>query len=164
MCTHITRTELIRKTSFLLTYLVHKYMQFSVKNFSAVMGAVPSFLNFVNLTHRIVGSPIMNVVSSGFGPLLGVYWNKYIPRGASKIKAPAAAAATAPKVVYFATCVSRSMGPALGDIESASIHEKTLSLLEKAGMQVVYPSNLSDLCCGLIYDSRGLPVQVCASI
>jgi D-lactate dehydrogenase len=135
--------------------------QYSVKNFGAVMGAVPTFLNFVDMSHRILGSPIMNVISAGFGPLLGVYWNKYVPRGAAKLKAPSAAEATAPKVVYFATCVSRSMGPARGDIEDASIHEKTLSLLEKAGMQVVYPADVANLCCGLIYDSRGLPVQVC---
>ena len=43
------------------------------------------------------------------------------------------------QVVYFATCVSRSMGPARGDSEDASIHDKTMSVLAKAGYEVRPP-------------------------
>ena len=36
-------------------------------------------------------------------------------------------------------CVTRMMGPARGDTETASVHEKLLSLFEKAGYEVIYP-------------------------
>ena len=62
-------------------------------------------------------------------------------------------------MVYFATCVSRSMGPARGDSETAAIHDKVMSVLAKAGYDVVLPADLGAACCGLVFDSRGLPAQ-----
>ncbi len=43
------------------------------------------------------------------------------------------------QVVYMPACVTRMMGPARGDTETASVHEKLLSLFEKAGYEVIYP-------------------------
>ena len=51
------------------------------------------------------------------------------------------------------------MGPARGDSESAAIHDKVLSVLAKAGYEVVLPAGLPSACCGLVFDSRGLPAQ-----
>ncbi len=39
-------------------------------------------------------------------------------------------------------CVTRMMGPARGDPETASVHEKLLSLFQKAGYEVIYPEVL----------------------
>jgi D-lactate dehydrogenase len=50
-------------------------------------------------------------------------------------------------------------GLARGDSDQGSLHEKTVSVLSKAGYDVVVPSGLSELCCGLIFDSRGFPKQ-----
>ena len=43
------------------------------------------------------------------------------------------------QVVYAPACVTRMMGPALGDTERESVHEKLLSLFNKAGYEVIYP-------------------------
>ena len=43
------------------------------------------------------------------------------------------------QVVYAPACVTRMMGPAYGDTERESVHEKLLSLFEKAGYEVIYP-------------------------
>lgn len=60
------------------------------------------------------------------------------------------------RVVYVPSCASRTMGPALGDPETASLPEKTAGLLAKAGFAVVYPKGLSALCCGQPFDSKGM--------
>ena len=52
---------------------------------------------------------------------------------------PAPAPGLPRQVVYMPSCVTRMMGPALGDSETASVHEKLLSLFEKAGYEVIYP-------------------------
>lgn len=49
------------------------------------------------------------------------------------------------QVVYAPSCVTRMMGPAQGDSERASVHEKMLSLFEKAGYEVIYPKVCSSL-------------------
>ncbi|ADU64880.1 D-lactate dehydrogenase (cytochrome) [Desulfurispirillum indicum S5] len=59
------------------------------------------------------------------------------------------------QVVYFPACVSRSMGPAHGDLDQRSLTEAMLSLLEKAGYEVIYPANLDALCCGTPFESKG---------
>ena len=43
------------------------------------------------------------------------------------------------QVVYAPSCVTRMMGPAHGDSERQSVHEKMLSLFNKAGYEVIYP-------------------------
>ena len=43
------------------------------------------------------------------------------------------------QVVYMPSCVTRMMGPALSDTERASVHEKMLSIFDKAGYEVIYP-------------------------
>jgi hypothetical protein len=50
------------------------------------------------------------------------------------------------------------MGPARGDSETEAIHGKVLSVLAKAGYEAVLPPAAA-ACCGLVFDSRGLPAQ-----
>ncbi len=44
-----------------------------------------------------------------------------------------------PQVVYLPSCVTRMMGPAAGDDQTASVHEKMMSLFSKAGYEVRPP-------------------------
>jgi D-lactate dehydrogenase len=67
-----------------------------------------------------------------------------------------AASQDRPEIVYFPSCVSRTMGPARNDPETDALPAKTAALLEKAGYRVVYPANLGGLCCGQPFESKGL--------
>ncbi len=56
------------------------------------------------------------------------------------------------QVVYAPSCVTRMMGPASSDIEQGSVHEKLLSLFDKAGYEVIYPEVTTPTanCCAAI--------------
>ncbi|SEF81719.1 FAD-binding and (Fe-S)-binding domain-containing protein [Vibrio hangzhouensis] len=60
------------------------------------------------------------------------------------------------KVVYLPSCASRNMSthPDAGD--QRSIAEVTLSLISKSGYEITTPDKLSDQCCGMPYDSKGM--------
>jgi len=58
-------------------------------------------------------------------------------------------------VVYFPSCISRSMGPAKGDADDDSQSRVTHRLLKKAGFDIIYPENLNNLCCGMAFNSKG---------
>jgi D-lactate dehydrogenase len=60
------------------------------------------------------------------------------------------------KVVYMPSCASRSMGQQADAPDQRSLTEVTLSLLEKAGFEVILPARLTDQCCGMPYDSKGM--------
>jgi D-lactate dehydrogenase len=61
------------------------------------------------------------------------------------------------KVVYFPSCVARMMGHAAGDPDPRTVTDAMLSVLDKAGYDVRFPSDLADLCCGLSFESKGFP-------
>jgi D-lactate dehydrogenase len=59
------------------------------------------------------------------------------------------------KVIYFATCLTRSMGAIPGEPSRVSVPEAVVSVARACGSQVVYPENLPSLCCGQPFFSKG---------
>jgi D-lactate dehydrogenase len=59
-------------------------------------------------------------------------------------------------VVYVPSCATRTLGPSVGAPESDSVPERMTALLEKAGFRVIFPHNLSNLCCGQAFESKGM--------
>jgi D-lactate dehydrogenase len=49
------------------------------------------------------------------------------------------------------------MGPAPGDPDQRPVSAAMLSVLDKAGYDVRFPSGLAGLCCGLSFESKGFP-------
>ncbi|QUJ66211.1 FAD-binding oxidoreductase [Photobacterium sp. GJ3] len=60
------------------------------------------------------------------------------------------------KIVYMPSCASRTMGQQSDNPDTRSLTEVTLSLIEKAGFDVIIPETVNDLCCGMPYDSKGM--------
>ncbi|MCL9773885.1 FAD-binding and (Fe-S)-binding domain-containing protein [Vibrio methylphosphonaticus] len=79
----------------------------------------------------------------------------------STIIASSATGASSPiltdkKVVYLPSCASRNMGTQPKAKDQRSLSDVTLSLMEKAGFDIIFPEALSDQCCGMPYDSKGM--------
>ena len=76
--------------------------------------------------------------------ITGIYSLQLCVQGASKLnmspRVPEQPKKGLPRqVVYAPSCVTRMMGPASSDTEQGSVHEKLLSLFDKAGYEVIYP-------------------------
>lgn len=54
-------------------------------------------------------------------------------------------------VIYFSTCINRSFAPQSSLKDTRALQEVFESLCKKAGVSVVYPHNLNNLCCGKAY-------------
>ncbi|NOH28940.1 FAD-binding oxidoreductase [Vibrio mediterranei] len=63
---------------------------------------------------------------------------------------------TLKKVVYLPSCASRNMQTQPAARDQRSLEEVTLSLISKAGFELVTPKQLSDQCCGMPYGSKGM--------
>ncbi|GHA16408.1 FAD-binding and (Fe-S)-binding domain-containing protein [Oceanisphaera arctica] len=61
-----------------------------------------------------------------------------------------------PKVVYFPSCSSRTLGQSPAASDRRSLTEVTQAVLEKAGFDVILPRELNSLCCGMPYQSKGM--------
>ncbi|WOH39541.1 (Fe-S)-binding protein [Thalassotalea fonticola] len=60
-----------------------------------------------------------------------------------------------PKVVYFPSCASRTMGPAIDAKEKNSLPDITYQLFEKAGFEIISP-DFTGQCCGMPFNSKGM--------
>ena len=86
-------------------------------------------------------------------------WNRYIPKAADTIIPPPVDEKSPLKVVYFPSCLSRTLGVSIDGSDNRSQNSKIEQLLLKAGYQVIYPKNLSELCCGMPFSSKGFDEQ-----
>ncbi len=156
--------KLIKDLRFRQTSLLGQMVAHAVaRNFGAVTGVVRVLLNAVDLVHRVVGSHFMEIGSQAlrratFGrvPL----WNRYMPKGSARITVePERETDSRPVVVYYPSCITRTMGVSHDYRQARCLTETTSRLLMKAGFRVVYPRSLSRLCCGMAFDSKGFKEQ-----
>lgn len=146
----------------------HSVARFLAKNMSSVTGTMRFMLKCVGFSHAILGTKLMGGTALALRKLSGnriPLWNEYMPRGAGRIPAPTGngrlplSGRTAPQpsrtVVYFPSCINRTMGKSADYDGEPGLTTKTVALLEKAGYGVKFPENLSNLCCGMAFDSKG---------
>jgi len=60
------------------------------------------------------------------------------------------------KVVYFPSCLNQTMGRAPKD-KVKPLASEMVELLNKAGYEVLFPPKMESLCCGTIWESKGMP-------
>ncbi|MEN8189043.1 MAG: FAD-binding and (Fe-S)-binding domain-containing protein [Thermodesulfobacteriota bacterium] len=82
-------------------------------------------------------------------------WTPAMPGGVSPLKEAEVNPAAEDKVVYFPSCIARSMGPAKDDPVEHSIFEVTTRVLARAGYGIIFPKNMKKLCCGTPWESKG---------
>ncbi|MDE6668740.1 MAG: FAD-binding oxidoreductase [Muribaculaceae bacterium] len=65
------------------------------------------------------------------------------------------------KVVYFPSCINRTMGispeATKNGKELKPLVEMMVELCAKAGYEVIFPKGMKNLCCGMIWESKGMP-------
>ncbi len=132
---------------------------FVARNFSGITTVIRSGLNLADFIHRVLGTPLMIRMASGSRDLTNgalPLWTPWMPKGAkSPQQRHSSAPSERPKVVYFPSCVGRTMGPALHDHDQRPLNQAVLSLLEKAGYDVILPPDMDKLCCGMAFESKG---------
>lgn len=127
---------------------------------SEITSAGRAGLNFVNFFHAILGDALMGGIAGAMRSVSGNLipkWNKAMPKGAKKIKHDIANEGHSDKVVYFPSCINRTMGKSKGyRNDEVELTRKTEELLIRAGYTVIYPEGLNNLCCGMAFSSKGL--------
>ena len=129
------------------------------KNIRTVTSGARKVLSIVSFFHTLLGTKTMKLLSNGLqrvsrNSIPG--WNPFIPSGAKKIRTEREKITTNPrKVVYFPSCINRSMGLSNDQKDEVQLTEKMVGLLHKGGYEIIYPENLNNLCCGMAFSSKG---------
>ena len=127
-------------------------------HFSCVAKAVSKSLDATNALHKAVGASFMKngscllrAVTFGASPA----WNRAMPKGGGPLPKVQPAPGNPRKVVYFPSCISRSMGPGREHDDTRTEPQVMISLLHKAGYDVIIPAGVEKLCCGMAFASKG---------
>ncbi|MEA5061957.1 MAG: (Fe-S)-binding protein, partial [Petrimonas sp.] len=139
-------------------------------NMDKVSSTVRQLLKVPHTVARIIGYNRMENIARGLfkvGDGLFPLWTRYTPSGAAKIKQdifpadPSASSASSgsPLVVYFPSCITRTMGTVPAQNEAGDTPAKMLSVLQKAGYTVIIPEGKESLCCGMAFSSKGFRKQ-----
>jgi D-lactate dehydrogenase len=130
--------------------------------YAETTAAVRAGLKLAHAAHRLIGSERLEAAAATARRLSGnrlPLWTRDMPRGVDGPRPQPVKVDALWQAVYFPSCISRTMGPAMGDPERDPLHAVTVRLLEKAGCGVVFPENLEKLCCGTPFESKGFFAQ-----
>jgi D-lactate dehydrogenase len=127
-------------------------------HYAGALSGLRAGLTVAHAAHAVLGTRLMSALARAgraatFDKL--PLWNPALPRPAPHARFEDVRRGRAREVVYFPACVVRAMGPAAGEPDARGLHEAMLSLLDKAGYDVLFPRDLDRLCCGLTFESKG---------
>ena len=128
------------------------------EHLSGVTTAAAVSLNVVNGIHSLVGTKGLERMSNAARSLSKdriPRWTPAMPRGGSAPGETEVNPEALRKVVYFPSCIARSMGPAKNDPMQDSIPKVTIRVLQKAGYGILFPAEMKNLCCGTPWQSKG---------
>ena len=60
------------------------------------------------------------------------------------------------KVVYFPSCINQTMGQSKQGGKKHDLVDEVIQLMAKAGYEVIFPKGMEKMCCGQIWESKGM--------
>ena len=134
------------------------------KNLSTVGKALTPILGIAHVAQNIIGDKMTTIA----GKAMHYSSGRMIPLWTPSLPAPVRAkdvqtakeygaihglkGLSDKRVVYFPSCLNQRLStpgkPVVNDVTE---------LLNKAGFEVIFPENMQNLCCGTIWESKGMP-------
>ena len=127
---------------------------FAANHFHGVKNGLRPILSLASLGHTILGTKAMSAICNGLHAIGIPLWTPSMPKPI--YSAPNPTKKSDLKVVYFPSCINQAMGIQRNSPYQNNVETEMIQLLEKAGYQVIFPENMDSLCCGTIWESKGM--------
>ena len=135
----------------------HAAGEFAARRFAGLKNTLRPVLTMADAAHRVLGTRTMTSVTKGLHALGLPQWLPSMPRAYRMPDALRKTPVSEPdKVVYFPSCINQTMGLARETPVAEPLAGKMVALLRKAGYEVIFPENMERLCCGTIWESKGM--------
>lgn len=134
------------------------------KNLANIGTALTGILGVANVAKTVLGNKLTTITGKamhyGSGGLVPL-WTPALPRPVGKRDIQTACeygvvhglkGLQDKRVVYFPSCLNQR----LSTPDKPLVNDMT-ELLNKAGYEVIFPANMENLCCGTIWESKGMP-------
>ena len=165
-------THLIRQLDMLNSKMGYKAGEFAANHLAGIKKGLRVVLDVAHLGHVTLGPKLMSSVCRGMNKMGLPLWTTAMPKKrrqpkqsdltkliikeslphADKKEEPA----TDLKVVYFPSCINQTMGlPRKSPVERSLVDE-VVQLMHKSGYEVIFPEGMERMCCGQIWESKGM--------
>ncbi len=161
-------THLVRQQQLPPSSLGYRIGDYAARHFAGIKEGLRPVLGLAHVAHSLLGTPLMTSVTRGLHHALGLpQWSPSMPKpyhykGTRVVSSNVAYKGsvderpTKRQVVYFPSCINQTMGLPSKSKEEQALVNKMIALLHKAGFEVIFPEGMEQLCCGTIWESKGM--------
>lgn len=159
---HINTGELthdIRRANLPEHSIGYQVGRYAARHFSGVKPMIRPVLTIADTTHSLLGTSTMSQLCQALHHRLSLpLWTPAMPKAFKLHTDSKQSDQGSPlKVVYFPSCINQTMGIARKSPVEQALANKMIALLHKAGYDVIFPAEMEKLCCGTIWESKGMP-------
>lgn len=156
--THLQRQLLMDRSPIL-----YKVGDVAARHLALCKAGARTLLGAAHLAHSVLGTTVMSGLCNGLHKLGVPLWMPSMPKPylysakrIAKEEQDAGPKTLTDKVVYFPSCLNQTMGLAKGAPVKHSLVDEMCLLFHKGGYEVIFPDKMKDLCCGQIWESKGM--------
>ena len=179
-------THLIRQMDMLESPMGYKVGEFAANHMAGIKSGLRVVLDVAHLGHVTLGPTLMTSVCRGMNKMGLPLWTTAMPKkkrqpkpsdltqfiiekslppspskergqwSESESPLPLEGSGEALKVVYFPSCINQTMGQAKDGNKKHDLVDEVILLMAKAGYEVIFPKGMERMCCGQIWESKGM--------
>ena len=165
-------THLIRQMDMLKSPMGYKLGEFAANHMAGIKSGLRVVLDVAHLGHVTLGPTLMTSLCRQMSKIGLPLWTTAMPR---KKRQPKPSDLTqfiiekslphhsddtpqhsALKVVYFPSCINQTMGLSKEAKVKHALVDEIIQLMTKAGYEVIFPEGMERMCCGQIWESKGM--------
>ena len=165
-------THLIRQMDMNQNKVGYQIGEFAANHMAGIKQGLRVVLDVAHLGHITLGSSLMTSVCRGMNKMGLPLWTTAMPK---KHRQPKPSDLTQfiiersiphtsdtehhtsdLKVVYFPSCINQTMGQSKVHGKKHDLVDEVIQLMAKAGYEVIFPKGMEKMCCGQIWESKGM--------
>ena len=130
---------------------------FTANHLHGTLSTLKPVLTLAGLAQSVIGNRAVSLVGRGLHQLGLPLWTPSLPTAHyGSYKNYANASKDKRQVVYFPSCLNRTMGYSHVDDRHQDLTDLVVNFLQRNGWQVIFPKEMGKLCCGQIWESKGM--------
>ena len=165
-------THLIRQMDMLNSKMGYKAGEFAANHMAGIKKGLRVVLDVAHFGHVTLGPKLMSSVCRGMNKMGLPLWTTAMPKKRRQPKPsdltkmiideslPHPEKRQEPdtdlKVVYFPSCINQTMGLSRKSPAKHPLVDEVLELMHKAGYETIFPEGMERMCCGQIWESKGM--------
>ena len=162
-------THLIRQLDMNNSTVGYQVGEFAANHMAGIKSGLRVVLDVAHAAHVTLGPKLMTTVCRTMNKMGLPLWTTAMPKKKRQPKKsdltqfiieksiPHKEEEHSPlKVVYFPSCINQTMGQSRQGGKIHDLVDEVIQLMAKAGYEVIFPEGMERMCCGQIWESKGM--------